>query len=423
MELGLSSIKSFKTKMDQFNFEMVLKYTFSWLTDKDYRGIAAAFFVTEAFALAAIALLTAGLIIFDQTGIIKNTLIFGTGTTTVTSQQLDLFGSGVTSIVPFLFVLVVLAVAILAFKLYKDKAFNSVVTKVMPIRLLFYAIPLVGGFLFLTMYYQSMPGWLNSLNNLPQNADAVTSAIALGPSYLLAMGIRTITTLAYDAFLLIWMYVGSFFLIAILLESKGDKSEFIKINLKNIIEYIKFVVLFVISVLFNFVSKTVLYIQIALIGLMVVAILASYVNANAILLLLASLLLYALIVIYNTLRLSLASIIRVGESNGAIDSMKIAWKRTSGYSVLMVLTIVVVIIAFTLLLILSEVPNVVFVIFEYFIPSLSGIASGVGLLTTAFMSIATLFVTAFLGLGIYGRILALESSSIQKRSEISVIEA
>jgi len=157
-------------------------------------------------------------------------------------------------------------------------------------------------------------------------------------------------------------YLFSFFLCGKIIEKRGINNKYTEINTKNIIDNVIYSIAYSFTVLFNWVSKKMLYIQIffyIIVAAPIVFLLLEYISGRIIIseiarntLVIGSFLLIiigsfpiTLGIIYNSYRYYISLPVRIIESAGAREAMKKTWPLTRGYVIsLFVLSILIAIV-------------------------------------------------------------------------------
>jgi hypothetical protein len=241
------------------------------------------------------------------------------------------------------------------------------------------------------------------MNNPEIESDLFATLIAESPLYLLG----ALTALFSLVAALSWSFVGSFFLTAKISERLwGTKTQFLEINVGNIIAYIKFAFAYWFVVLLNILSPRVFYIQAASILLFIGAVIIGYYYPPLFNLIWIAFAIYVVTLLYNTIRLSIASAVRVLEGHSSREALAMSWDYTEGrtFSIASVLVGVYLLTAAAILLIycLPWVLNFVATSF----PIVSYIQLVMQKLADALSITVVLFVSTFAGIAIYAQLAA-----------------
>jgi hypothetical protein len=371
------------TKSKRIDTRTALRFAFSWITDARYGKLAGAFFVSEALSAVVIPILAALLLIL------------------VVPEVTDLPGfltSNVSDIIVVsLIVVAVLSLFIFTKRWHDEKDFVRTFLSVFPIRLAVSLVPLLAIFVLLGYLLSSVDMLSTVLSSSPTNilsGPLLVPLGAIGVVFLIAMAIATVS----------WMYTGSFFLISKVLEPNRIKTEFLDINIQNILSYTKFILLTAFVILFNFLSRELLYLQIVTLALSLAIIVFGPAVPLLSSLLWITIPIYVIVMIYNCIRLLPASTVRILETDGIMDALKRTWRYTDGSAFLIALVLIAAaVVTAVLTLLLSVLP----VILEFFASSnlfLTPFAIAVRALTNAVGVTMALVVAAFVNVVIYSKL-------------------
>ena len=162
-------------------------------------------------------------------------------------------------------------------------------------------------------------------------------------------------------------YLSTFYLYSKVGKVFHKKSVFEKFNLANVLELVKFSIVSFVTVLFNWVNKKILIIQVSIIIAIVILatiflLLKPFAQLSTLLIIFSVILFlfYFVILIYNTLRFYPALLIRIFKNKSATESLKEAWELTRGNALHIFLsTVVVAIVDFAITFVIGIIQLII----------------------------------------------------------------
>ncbi|MEM2974184.1 MAG: hypothetical protein QW112_00960 [Candidatus Micrarchaeia archaeon] len=406
-------------EMDVFD---IAKRSFDWAKEPKQQRLFGAFFASDVFSSSLICILAIILLSVAFWDIISKIFVI---LEQITLIDIDSIVLGV--VIALVLTSGVVLVAILMLKWDKDEEFIGLVKQLTAVNFAVTAISLAGiftiGYVIISMSIPSIikeyPGLEFLLGLSPESFPSVHPAAAVA---LIVISLAIIILAS-----LFWEYVRGIFLLGKALEYRGKKNEFAKVSFDGYVKYLKLIIVYLFTVLFNWINKKVLAVQIALIVLCAImmaimfAMFAAWSSAGA-MAALAFLLLVALIytatTIYNSFRMYVIIPVRILEAKGAKDAVTKAWNHMRGYALAaFILIIILTITIFAISLVEGVIDSVFRVpISKGFLPVVSvPIYVFVILLVSAFTTTVCLFIPMFAMLAFYDKVVAAEKAEKSKK--------
>lgn len=393
-------------QLKELDIEKVFSFAFSWLRDARLQKLIGAFYLSNLILSIAIVLmfgiLGSMVLLFIPQDIVESLIQYvqqATGERLIDLSYLAMLG--------FSFVLLYLVITIsgTVFVYYyfgwnRDFDFNTLVKKILKALFYIYAVPVIivsAAIITLILVFTTQ---------LTQTGDLIFSILLPVGFLLFVLAGITYTIVNIFGF----RYIHDFFLTAKVLEIGGQKTLFADITLANFVACVKLYIVELFATIFNFVSPTMMKIQGTLIGLSIVLILLGlFVSSYLYVFLLPTALAYFVTIIYNMLRFSFSSVVRILEVDGAVAAVRQTWEYTRKYAFAIALVAVVTAIASMILSLLLSVPASVVDFLASLIPALvilKSISSGISTLTDTLATVLVAMIYVLMRIAIYVQVLA-----------------
>jgi len=391
------------------NLDQTIRLAFSWNSDADKKSIGSSFFLahmiggvieSSLFMLGAMLAIT---FFFPQ---LSTTLAKVSGTSWI--------AGGVLGLVATIALTVGLGAATyFIFKRlgwFDERKHGKLFGKVLNLRLLVVAIYVVA---FIIVFIPSVQTIKTILNSATDASGMLSQAAAL---LLAPQGIAVIAAVLSGIVIfavgwILWAYVFGYFLMANVLRLAGVKSRFVEVNLKNVINYLKFTIVIAVTLLFNYVSKKMMKIQLGLIILLIGSIVAGLALSASGAMIVAAIIafivfaMYSVTVAYNTYRFSVAAWAFMTRKDGAATpALKESWEMTRGYVVSIAIIYFVIGIIVGLISLLLTLPAGALGLVSDSIPLLTPVWSAADTVTSALTFTVTMFTTTLMAASIYSQL-------------------
>jgi len=362
--------------MKEMDVSDVVKRSFDWAKDPELKKLFGAFFAGNLFPLLILGILfcivasAVTLYLFSNTVLIYLLPLLD-------NFLLLVLGATITLIITGALTYYLLS----RFGWTREKEFMSLLLKLSKIRLVLYIITLILVLLTLCV--------IAGILKQELMGDELGDIVSVLPNIPLILGIPILLVLFVaiclsEAF---WLYINNFFLAGKILELRGKRNEFTQISIENYVKYLKFEFVRFFTVCLNWMDSRILAAQVILFALTIIMLVLAVTSnigvlkiAEAIMFLLVAIvfgLFYLMLVVYCGMRLYVATPVRILESKGSKDSMKITWEKMGGYTLNAF---------FTLILLMLALFAVWFV--EFVLESLSQLPMQIGMAFTPLLILA-----------------------------------
>lgn len=308
---------------------------------------------------------------------------------------------GIAFIVTYLFVISLAAAFVYNHFGWKDEPdFKSLMKKVFKALVCIYAIPVIlvsaAIITFSLGIVTSFVQTNSSLFSTPLLVVAFVLFVLAGVSYAIA------NIVGQD-------YLLNFFLTAKVLEIDGRKTPFADITWTNFLTCIRLYIVEWIASFFNFVSPTMMKIQGAIIALSIfIILLANFISPYFYLLLVITILAYIASIVYNTVRFSFTSVVRILEADSAIQAVRKTWDYSRNYAFSIFLIFVITSIILVIISLILSLPETILNTLASYVPSLillKAAAIGFGTIATFLTTILSYMVLVLIKLAMYTQII------------------
>lgn len=393
--------------------EKAIRYGFKWISNKDYLNLGIVFFFAQLIGdiiehiLILSGLLLVVLILYPNLSLILPYLH--------SSSYSWLNEGSIGSMIDIVLSVILVGIAyfvITSRGMLKNKKFKDIFSSVIKSRLLVILMYTVAVLIVLLTGIQIVNSLLN--NNAIYGISIASQFMTL---LLSSQGFTLLIGLILGLILLIigsiiWTYVIGYFLIAQIFKINGVKSEFVNINLKNIVAYVKLTIVLAFTTLFNFISKKMLYIQLGLIVIGVIFGSVAFLSVNTIITVISAIICllaviaYLLTVIYNTYRFNFTVMGFVKDGGSTISAMKNSWELTRFYVLSIFLTNIASSIIVLIMVYLFMIPAAILSGLSAFVNQITPLWSAINVATIALVSIVATLTTVLITMNMYSQLLS-----------------